>query len=305
MAGLKEQIGKNLNIADVRRVEYFDTRYYKVMYKQKGTEYVEHLTSVTEILGGAFPKDFLQRWRGDVGNERADQIIMEALKLGSFVHYGAEVISRKGAVVYNPYQNPIYTPDEIDAMEKKYGEVCVCRFQKEWIQLYRIWQFFDLVKPTQIQTEQTVYSLRHKYAGTLDMIAHIEGGEYAIAGSNPVQLETGLYIFDYKTGKGVDHSYKLQLSAYLEAIKEGIPDILPELKGGLILHTNNEQVKNGIEGFKAHVVTIKEQKEYFQQFLKVYDVYKIVNPIPSPKEFEMPTVLSYVPKSNKQNKKKK
>jgi len=293
---LIKNIKKDLGIKDVIRIDYFDSRYYKILYEvtngKKKTLEEEHFPSVTEILG-AFPKPFLARWRGEVGNERAEQVISDALNLGSTIHSGAELIANGAAVVYNPYGKPIYNEKQLKDMEKKFGKIFICRFQKEFVQLYRIWQFFEIVKPTKIETEITVYSLKWKFAGTTDLFCYIKEGDYMIQGSQPMYLQEGFYLCDYKTGKNIDKSNKFQVSAYMEAIMEGKQEMRKKIVGGLLLHPNNEKIENGIQGFKATLITMEEQQEYFRSFIKVYDVYKIDKPIPTPKEFAIPTVLSY------------
>lgn len=283
-----------LGIKDIKRVEYFDSRYYKILYEAKidGVKKLveEYLVSVTEILG-AYPKDFLARWRGDVGNDRADQIVRDALNLGSIIHYGAEVLAKGGLVVYNPYTNPIYNAKEMEDLIKKSPtkEVCIVRFQKEYLQLCRIWEWFNTVSPTQIETEQTVYSLNHKYAGTCDLLCHIAEGEYMIAGSQPLYLEGGLYVCDYKTGKGVSITYKMQLAAYIKAIEEA--DSQLNIIGGLIIHPANEQITKGIVGLKTTAINGEEINQYFENFQHVQAVYKVEHPTPSPKDFSLPSIL--------------
>jgi len=282
-----------LGIKDIKRVEYFDTRYYKILYEEKlGKEkklVEEHLVSVTEILG-AYPKDFLERWRGDVGNERADQIVRDALNLGSIIHYGAEVLAKGGTVVYNSYAHPVYSTAQIAELEKKYKEICIVRFQKEYLQLYRIWQWFQTVNPTNIQTEQTVFSLENKYAGTCDLLCYIKEGAYDIAGSTPLNLQEGYYVCDYKTGKGVSITYLMQLAAYIKAIEEADKQI--NIVGGLIIHPANEQITKGIAGLKTTAIDREEIEKHFKNFMNVYSVYKIEHPAPSPKEFSMPSLLT-------------
>lgn len=297
MGLLQEQMTKTHDIQGVKRVEYWDSRYYRVQWQEKRKKGLteKHFPSVTEILG-AYPKDFLERWRGDVGNERADQIVHEAFALGSFVHYGAEMIAKGGVVIYSPIENPLYTEAELGKLiaQQKNG-YCICRTQREFVQLWRIQRFFETVNPSYIETEQTVFSIVHEYAGTLDLILYIRGGKYDIAGSTPLDLEEGYYVCDFKTGKNIDHSYKMQLSAYTMAVLEGCPAYAEKIRGGLLLHTNNEQVKNGIEGFKATAVPMAEAVQCFEQFLKVFDVYKIQKPVPSPKAFSMPSILAFKP----------
>lgn len=296
--GLLQGIGKNYGIKDVKQIEYFDTRYYKILYevaervkgKLKKQLFEQYFPSVTEILG-AYPKDFLAKWRGDVGNERADQIVADSQRLGSFIHNAAEVLANKGALIYNSYGKEIYSEKELTAIRKKYKDnVAIVRFQSEFIQLYRIWKFFNAIKPTSIETEQTVYSVKHKYAGTTDLLMYIEEGEYDISGSKPLQLDEGFYVGDYKTGKYSSETHLMQLAAYINAIKEGLPDL--NIRGGLVIQPNQEKITTGIPGLKTTYMSMAEQAKMFQHFLSVYTVYKIKKPVPDPKEFSMPSLLT-------------
>ena len=285
---------KAFNIKEVKRVEYFDSRYYKILYEQKKPKKLieEYLPSVTEILN-AYPKDFLARWRGEVGNERADQIVRDALNLGSIVHFGAEVLARGGVVIYNPIANPIYKTTAIAKLEKKYKEVCVVRFPKEYIQLYRIWQLFKILKPTGVQSEQTVFSITHKYAGTTDLLCKIKEGEYMIAGATPLFLEGGIYVCDYKTGKYNSITYEMQLAAYIKAIQESKPKL--DIKGGLLIQPNSEKIKLGVPGLKVTLLGMTQVERRFIHFMNTYEVYKIEKPAPTPKEFSFPSLISLEP----------
>jgi hypothetical protein len=296
--GLLNEARNASNIKDVKRIDYFDTRYYKILYevtekvgKKLSKKLMEQFfPSVTEILG-AYPKDFLARWRGDVGNERADQIVADSQRLGSFIHNAAEVLAKKGALIYNPYGKEIYSDKQISELKKKYKDnVAIVRFQQEFVQLYRIWQWFNEVKPTEIETEQTVYSIKHKYAGTLDLLMYIDEGEYKIAGSKPIYLQSGFYVGDYKTGKYSSETHLMQSAAYIQAIKESLPDL--NIIGSLIIQPNNEKITTGIEGLKTTFSPMSEQRKMFEHFLSVYAVYKIKKPIPDPKAFTMPSILT-------------
>jgi len=282
---------KQFTVQDVKRVEFFDTRYYKTTYTLNKKSYTEYLPSVTEILS-IYPKKFLSQWRGDVGNERADQIIHEALKLGSIIHYAVDILNKGGIVLYNPLSNPIYTQQEIDKLQKKHNEkFVIIRFQAEYIQILRIHKLLSILNFKNVVSETTVYSLEHKFAGTLDFMGQIEGGSYDISGSVPLVLEEGVYLVDVKTGKGVDDTYKMQISAYMQAVMDNNPVLKSKIKGGLIVHSNNDKIEKGIKGLKTHFVSLADQQRYFNNFLKVYDVYKIHKPIPNIVEEDFPTLL--------------
>lgn len=80
------------------------------------------------------------------------------------------------------------------------------------------------VKLKPIQIEQTIYSLQHRYAGTLDLLAEVDGV---------------LTVLDWKTGKSVYAESFLQNAAYQVAVGEmghgnverGIIVRLPKLLG--------------------------------------------------------------------------
>lgn len=278
------------NIRGVSRVDYFDNRYYRVAHDESGQVVESHFPSVTSILG-AYPKDFLAQWRGDVGNQRADQILAEATKMGSFVHYAAEVLCRNGMVVYNPTFEENYTREELDALEAQHNELLIVRFQKEWVQIRRIYMLLQMLNSPYIETEQTVYSVKHKFAGTLDLLMEIPEGSYQINGAKPLKLEHGLYLGDWKTGKSQSSTHLMQLAAYMYAIIEMTPELGEYIQGCMVFYTNS-RTKTGIEGLSTKFIDRAECKMYFEQFLKVYEVYKIDNPIPKPTEFTMSSALS-------------
>lgn len=302
----KKSSKKAPTVLDTKQIQYFDTRYYKVSYREKDELKTKYLPSVTEILN-AYPKPFLAKWRGSVGNDKADEVIAEALSLGSFVHYGAEQLLKGGIVVYNPPINSPFTENEIKALQKKHETVLQCHTQEQYVQLYRVWQFLEAVQLKPFCIEHTVFSLKHEYAGTLDLLAWVEEGSYNVAGSTPLNLEAGYYVLDYKTGKSMSYTYYLQLAAYYKAVLEHDADKYAPLRGGLIVHTNNSQVKRGIDGLKTTLVTAEEMNNYFEAFLKVYEVYKLENPVPSPLEFDMPAYLqlNYSTAAKQQSKKRK
>jgi hypothetical protein len=81
--------------------------------------------------------------------------------------------------------------------------------------------------PRFLLAEQAVYSRRHGYAGTLDFIAEIPGGQ-------------AVTLVDVKTGKNVYPQTALQLAAYAHADFAGAPDgtehPLPAIQATAVLH---------------------------------------------------------------------
>jgi hypothetical protein len=147
-------------------------RYYKV----DG----ERLASVTTILG-VLDKGGLARWRGNVGNEKADEISKEAAEYGTAVHGFFERYNRGD---HGPYGPPIDTI----------------------IQPYVAWHKTQVAAV--LAAEKLVVCRRFKFAGTADAIVALTDGSIAV-----VDLKTS------KSALGED-SWSLQLAAYSLALEE-------------------------------------------------------------------------------------
>ena len=65
-------------------ISWWDSRYYPCIAPD-GSEI--YLPSVTTILGAVSKGDFLEKWRGDIGNREADLRMNEAGDRGSRVHH--------------------------------------------------------------------------------------------------------------------------------------------------------------------------------------------------------------------------
>jgi hypothetical protein len=63
--------------------------------------------------------------------------------------------------------------------------------------------WFETTKPKVIHTELTVFSPDNRFAGTVDLVAEIDGD---------------IWIIDFKTGQNIWDSYRIQLNAYKTAI---------------------------------------------------------------------------------------
>lgn len=260
----KVSFDRLMSMVTAEQVDWFDQHYYKV-----GTEFYP---SVTTVLNAA-PKWFLANWRGDVGNAEADRIMRDAQRHGSNVHRYLNHLLKGGAIVYQG-----------DAFG---SEVIVCHDQNEYLHLLKVVEFLNIVKPRVLMSEEIFWSDEHGFAGTMDLLLDIDGGEYAVNGAKPLPLEEGVYIADLKTGKSVSNEAFWQTAAYAQALKEqtGL-----DVKGTLILHTQSTN-QRGIEGFGVKMRNEEEVKLDFDNFLKVFEVWKI-SPNPSkPKIFQMPKAI--------------
>lgn len=100
-----------------------------------------------------------------------------------------------------------------------------------------------------------VVASRHGFAGTMDLFCYIDNKPW---------------IVDFKTSSGIYDAYKLQLTAYKQAFYEmtGI-----EANTG-ILHLNHKTKKGWTFVDKMEIA---KRPVVFDDFLKVFDVYKILN----------------------------
>src|SRR5690606_32129053 len=115
-------------------------------------------------------------------------------------------------------------------------------------------EFLDDVQPEFLYLEETVWSDTHKYAGSFDAIATVDG-------------ET--VILDWKTSKAIYDSVALQLSAYRFAdriilAESGESVDVPEMAGGAALHVRPE-------GWALHPVQCDEK--VFSTFLHLRGVF--------------------------------
>lgn len=297
-----------------RQVQWYDDRFYKVPlpdvfkteedantaatpHRKSGvTAYVVpaetgfavdvYLPSVTTVLG-VVGKPQLARWRGEVGNWEADRIMHEAQDRGSAIHHACYTYINKGAVLLNPKYAPNYNREEIDAIAAEHNHlVAVLDAQEDFLQVLRFVRLLDLVKPEILGSEETLFSVSERVAGTMDQAWRIKGGSYAINGAKPLKLEEGIYIVDLKTGKSVDESYDMQIAAYAKMYEERGS----EVRGGLLVHTN-AQTRTGIEGLATRLTTREEIEENYRDFSYTRELW-FRKYRQSPKVFDLPTILS-------------
>ena len=103
------------------------------------------------------------------------------------------------------------------------------------------------VQPEWIDAERKVYCDKHKYAGTVDAVAKINGR---------------VCVIDFKTSKKIYKPYHLQISAYAQAIRR--IDGLRQWPLGIILRLDKE---TGL--FQQKVF---EPKDHFKTFTKCMEL---------------------------------
>jgi ATP-dependent exoDNAse (exonuclease V) beta subunit len=156
----------------MQRKQIDDYRYYEV----DGKLY----PSVTSILSCLAKPPQLIKWIADVGYNESQKVLKKAGARGTRVHEAIESILLEDGVKY-----------KLKGDEPKLVE----QFNK-WMEEY---------KPQIEQTEGTLYSKNHEFAGTTDLIAIIDKRRVLI---------------DFKTSTRVQKVYGLQLAAYKKAYEE-------------------------------------------------------------------------------------
>jgi hypothetical protein len=100
-------------------------------------------------------------------------------------------------------------------------------------------------------TEQVVWSSTHGYAGTMDLLAKVDGK---------------LAVIDFKTSKSVYAEYQLQVAAYMHALNE-MGHERPEI--GLIVRLPKAESDPGFE-----VVAVESPTAQHRTFLSVLEVWR-------------------------------
>jgi hypothetical protein len=152
----------------------------------------QYVPSVTWILN-YYPKGAeFTKWVASQGYEEAEKLKTEAGDKGSIVHNACELLMKNGTIKIDelvPDRDGI--PRQLTVDEY----YCVLTFAR----------WYASAKPVIKGVEMTVRSVKHGYAGTLDILCEIDGK---------------LGIIDLKTSKSIYASHELQVSALKQAFTE-------------------------------------------------------------------------------------
>lgn len=266
-------------------VEWFDDHWYKVV-KDGQTNW---LPSVTTKLG-IVDKPGLARWRGDVGNREADLRIHDAGQRGKRIHWAWATALEGGAVIYDPWQNPVYTSEGVAELSKKYnGKVAVLRTQDEMWQIDKLRRQFAVLKPRVVGVELKVFDLETKDAGTIDSVLEIETGMYMVNGAKQIPLNKGIWINDYKTGSWLGDEARYQTAKYL-AMYEKLFGV--KCAGTLITHTG-ASTKKGIPGLGTYERT---REQVYDEDLPIYEkiaaVWNAAHKDDQPETYQFPSIIT-------------
>lgn len=266
-------------------VEWFNDHWYKVV--KEGVPW--WCASVTTKLG-ILDKPGLARWRGDVGNREADLRMHDAGQRGKRIHWAWATALEGGAVIYDPWQTPVYTPEGIAELTAKYnGKVAVLRTQDEMWQVDKLRRQHAILKPRVVAVELKVYDLDTMDAGTIDSVEEIAAGEYMVSGARPLALKGGLYVADLKSGTWLGDEANYQTAKYL-AMYEKMNGV--KCAGTLIRHTS-ASTKKGIPGLGVYLRT-REQvyDEDLPMFERIAGIWNAQHKGDEPETFQFPSLIT-------------
>lgn len=254
--------------------QWFDSRFYRIdLSPQESYQF----PSVTTLLG-ALPNEGLLRHYGDLGYREAQRRLEELGNSGSRVHHAIYCYVNGGVILYQPPWNKrqIWKQKDVERYTRTYGErAVILQDQREMLNASKFVDWFQELKPQVMGSELTVYSLKHKFAGTLDQIYLID--EDRLCQGMPFQK--GVWIYDAKTGQE-RYTHKMQVSAYDVALREN--EIAEPV--GAILHYLSKN--------KIVLMTRNELDKGFNSFLKVAAVWNLLHPDEEPDVFSFPSYLS-------------
>lgn len=264
-------------------VEFFNEHWYKVTIDGQ----VRFLASVTTKLG-VIDKPHLARWRGDLGNREADLRMYDAASRGTRIHWAYATALKGGAVVYDPWQRPVYTDEGIATLKAEHKDLAILRTQEEMWTISRLAEQFNRLHPQVLGVEETVWDVTANDAGTVDSVFKVEEGDYSISGRTPVHLGSGIYINDLKTGKFVDDNVWMQLAPYMVMWekKHGL-----EAAGAIVTHTGSD-IKTGIPGLRTLVRRRDQLLQDYEDYRHAARLWERQHANAQPATYEFPSVIT-------------
>ena len=236
----------------LQQINFLDRRVYK---RGEGVYY----PSVTTILQYMPKNKFFESWLKDVGHN-ADLIMRRAGKQGTQVHEACEKLILGEEVSWmDDYGNA------------KYSQIV-------WEMILKFYDFWTTYKPELISAEEFVWSDKHKYAGTADIVC---------------KINDEVWLLDIKTSNSIHKSYDLQLASYAKALEES-KGIKIERTGIVWLKAHSRgpsKQKNVIQGKGWKVLQIDEIDKNFDLFKMIYKLYSLENPTVEPIYNSYPTSL--------------
>jgi len=204
-------------IMQVTNVEQ-DERFY-VRRRADGT--VAYAPSWTHVLGETWPRSVgLEIWRGDVGNQRAEEIMVAAGEEGSYVHAAVEEILKGGWIAAEDVRR---TFPRARALKPQRCLAAFLDFCATW-------------HPVPLTLESVTWLDEPAVAGTMDFYGLIDKPIKKGAGIAPDPSgEKILAVLDWKTSKSIHDQHRAQVAGYVHSERQGGAQV----DAACILHLGN------------------------------------------------------------------
>lgn len=273
-------------LIEFRSEHWYRVDEVKVVEGAVGETITHYIPSVTTKLG-VKEKSFLAKWRGDIGNREADMRLFEAQQKGIRIHSAVEKMLRGGSVIYNPWNHPVYSQEQIAEMQEE-GPLAIVQHQDEMLDVWKVKQQLDILKPKVMDVEMMVYDLENKDAGTIDHVYEVQEGIYAINGRTEIHLDAGIYIGDLKTGQSVTDDVWLQVAPYLVMYEKMTGN---QVAGAIVTHTGSK-TKTGIPGLSTLVRSRQVLIESdYPDYRRASDLWMRDHKNDKPETYKIPSIL--------------
>lgn len=206
-----------------KRIDVFDERWY---YREEKATFYRNVTTILGVIDKGFG---YEEWLRNVGHN-SEIIVDRAGKLGTAVHHLIELFLHEEDLSYTE-------------LAMQYGQTDATTYWLRlmvWIEFWKEFILNNKIEYIKPNIEHIVYSDKHEYAGTIDLIANVNGE---------------IQLFDWKTGNTIGNKEQLQLQAYMSAFEETtgeqvsqanivwIPAKKPNKKGFRIIPVSNDKDK--------------------------------------------------------------
>jgi len=241
--------------SESKRVNILDNRYYS-----RNDKYYPSVTSILQY----FPKGkHYETWLKDVGHN-ADFIAKKAAEEGTQAHDAIENYLKGEKIVWVDDRG--YSKYSLDV----------------WKMILRFHDFWSTYKPILIESEIHLFSDKHIYAGTADLVIELGGVRW---------------LLDIKTSNSMHVAHELQLAAYAVAWNEMFEEKIEHIGILWLKSSKRGENKNGksLQG-KGWELYVPERsiEQNFKLFQHIQELYVLDNPTPKPTKEQLPTEIQII-----------
>jgi len=224
------------------------------------------LPSPTNIMEHCFPKPGLDAWKINTSAEEIKFKQETGKASGSKAHHGAFLMNQGQRLSASGFTKAQIAMLPISGEDKLAQYLAEPFTDRELLCFEALENFNKDYEPELVEQEKLVYSLRHRYAGTLDWIGFINLGKKK--GILP-------FLLDYKISASHDLSYCAQIAAYLTALQEMTGKAFPCQLGLLYLGKKTKK--------KYQLKIVDNPRKHFWAFLNSKHLWHHLYPNAQPK----------------------